>query len=194
MPPKAKYSREGITEAAFALVRERGESALTARSLAATLGTSTAPIFTAFEGIDDVMAAVTERAFALYRTYLGEGLCHPIPFKGAGLAYIRFAKEEPMLFRLLFVERRNADPLPHYLPGEGEHEETVRATVEGRYGLKAEDARYLYNHISVYVQGLASLYAYGRCVFSEEDVDRMLSEVFFALKASTENKEESQHE
>lgn len=190
MPPKAKYSRESITEAALALVRERGASALTARSLAAALGTSTAPIFTAFASIDDVMDAVLSRAFALYRTYLDKGLSHPIPFKGAGLAYIRFAKEEPMLFRLLFVERRDADPLPHYLPGEGEHEETVRAAVEGQYGLTGDTARYLYNHISVYVQGLASLYAYGRCVFTDEDVDRMLSEVFFALKTSAEMKEE----
>ena len=190
MPPRAKYTREGIAEAALALVRKEGASALTARSLASALGTSTAPIFTAYASIDEVMDAVIARAFALYRNYLEEGLRHPIPFKGTGLAYIRFAKEEPMLFRLLFVEPKNPDPLPHYFPGEGEHEEKVRATVEGGYGLNGEAARYLYNHISVYVQGLASLYAYGRCVFTDEDVDRMLSEVFFALRESLSKKEE----
>jgi hypothetical protein len=39
----------------------------------------------------------------------------------------------------------------------------------------------IYNHMSVYAHGLATLYAQGNCVFSDEDVDAMLSEVFLAL-------------
>lgn len=188
MPPKVKYSREQIVNTALELVRKQGSDALTARSLAAALGTSTAPIFTAFTSIEELADTVARKAFTLYEDYLVRGLTHPIPFKGAGLAYIRFAKDEPMLFRLLFVERKDADPIAHYLPGEGAHEEKVRDTVEGNYGLDGEEARYIYNHLSVYVQGLASLFAYGRCVFTDEDVDRMLSEAFFAFKASVENK------
>ena len=44
MPPKAKVTRDMILEAAFALVRQEGHSALNARALARKLGCSTQPI------------------------------------------------------------------------------------------------------------------------------------------------------
>lgn len=189
MPPKVKFSREEILDAAYELVRKSGRATLTARSLACALGTSTAPIFTAFESIDALTEAVKERAMTSYNAYLTEGLSHPLPFKGTGLAHIRFAKDEPLLFRFLFVENGEADPLRHYLPGDCENERMVRNTVESGYGYTTEEAKHLYNHLSVYVHGLAMLYAYGHAVFDDGDVDRMLSEVFLALKNSKEMKE-----
>ena len=128
------------------------------------------------------------RAKASYDAYLTEGLSHPIPFKGTGLAHIRFAKDEPLLFRFLFVESGEADPLRHYLPSDCENERMVRNTVESGYGYTTEEAKHLYNHLSVYVHGLAMLYAYGHAVFDEGDVDRMLTEVFLALKDKMEAK------
>lgn len=187
MPPKAKHSREEIVNAAYELIRKEGGTALTARRLAAVLNTSTAPIFTAFNSIDSLNDAVLAQGLAHYNRYLSEGLSHPIPFKGAGLAHIRFAKDEPLLFRYLFVECKEDAPVLHYLPGSGENEERVRSEIE-RYGYETEHAKRLYNHLSVYVHGLAMLYAYGHTVFDEGDVDRMLSEVFLALKDKTETK------
>lgn len=181
MPPKVRYSKEEIVSAAYELIRKEGGTALTARRLASALGTSTAPIFTAFESIDALNEAVFAHAKAYYDGYLSEGLSHPIPFKGSGLAHIRFAKDEPFLFRYLFVECKGDAPVLHYLPGKGENEERVRSEIE-RYGYETEHAKRLYNHLSVYVHGLAMLYAFGHTVFDENDVDGMLSEVFHALK------------
>ena len=52
MPPKARYTKDEIGNAAYQLIRNEGTDALTARSLATALGTSTAPIFTAFSGLN----------------------------------------------------------------------------------------------------------------------------------------------
>ena len=49
MPPRAKYTREEITEIALGIVAESGAESLNARSLAEAMGTSTRPIFTAFK-------------------------------------------------------------------------------------------------------------------------------------------------
>ncbi|MBE6656339.1 MAG: TetR/AcrR family transcriptional regulator [Ruminococcaceae bacterium] len=191
MPPKVKFSREQIVDAAYELIRKEGKDALTARNLASALGTSTAPIFTAFESIEALTDAVTARAMARYDAYLSEGLSHPIPFKGAGCAHIRFAKDEPLLFRFLFIEREGQPPVLHYLPGSGYNEERVRGTLESSYGYETESAKRLYNHLSVYVHGLAMLYAFGHCVFDEKDIDGMLFEVFHALKAKNEVKDKN---
>ncbi len=181
MPPKAKYTREEMTEIAYELVRAQGKEALHARSLATALGTSTAPIFTAFDTIEELQQAVLEKAKEKYREYLQRGLSAELPFKGAGLQYIRFAKEEPNLFKLLFMGAGDDKTVSHYMPAHDENEPLVRGTVEQAYGMSEEQAKRLYNHLSVYVHGIAVMYAQGGCVFTDEDVSNMLSEVFKAL-------------
>lgn len=182
MPPKVKYTKDAMTEVAYQMVREKGEESLSARNLAAELGTSTAPIFTAFANIDEVRGAVVERAKSCYRRYAEAGMAMDPPFKGCGLQYIRFAKEEPMLFRMLFMRADEEGRSPsHYLPEGYEQEAEVRGAVTAMYKTDNERAKRIYNHLSVYAHGLATLYAQGQCAFTDEDVSRMLSEVFLAL-------------
>ncbi len=181
MPPKVRYTKEQIVAIAYEMVRRDGEDSLTARNLAAALKTSTAPIFTAFSGIEEVRETVIERAKALYRRYSEEGLSMDPPFKGAGLKYIQFAKDEPKLFQLLFMRGNEGEALSHYMPSGYEQEKAVRDSVSEVYRMDEEKARRIYNHLSVYSHGLAVLYVQGRAVFSDEDVSRMLSEIFLAL-------------
>ena len=181
MPPKARYTKEQIVDAAYELVRRNGKGYLSARSLAAELGTSTAPIFTAFSSIEELQYAVTERAKALYAEYLRSGLSQTPAFKWAGLKYIQFAKDEPELFKMLFMKNSEGTPPSHYFPGGDENEPVVRGMLESTYGFGTEHAKRIFNHMSVYVHGLAVLYAQGYCVFTDEDVSYMLSEMFNAL-------------
>lgn len=141
------------------MVRKYGEEILSARNLAAELGTSTAPIFTAFASIEEVQL---NKAKALYCTYLKEGLQKTPPFKGAGLKYIQFAKDEPQLFKMLFMGSEEGDDFRHYFPQKDENETLVRQTAEQHYELNTQEAMRLYNHLSIYTHGLAVLYAQGQ--------------------------------
>ena len=180
MPPKVRYTREQIAEYAFDAVREEGIEALTARALAKGLGISTAPLFTAFTGIDEIRDEVINRAYALYCTYIAEGMKSDIPFKGAGLGYIRFAKDEPRLFNLLFMSPKIEEP-SHFYPAGDDNAPAIIRGICRSYGLSEDGAKKLYNHLSVYVHGVATLYARGRNVFTDEDVSRMLSELFNSI-------------
>ncbi len=182
MPPKARFTKEQITDAAYGLVQKYGADFLTARSLASELGVSTAPIFTAFNSIEEVVHTVKVKAYELYKQYIDDGLStYTPPFKGAGLKYIQFAKDEPELFKLLFMQDGDDSETTHYFPHGDEKEGDVRGAVENGYGYSKEKARNIYNHMSVYAHGIAVLYAQGKCVFTDEDVSRMLTEVFTAL-------------
>ena len=180
MPPKARYTKEQITDVAYEMVRKYGSDMLSARNLAAELGTSTSPIFAAFASIDEVLSAVAKKAEKLYVSYLSEGLSQPYAFKGAGLKYIQFAKDEPELFKFLFMCSGPDEP-SHYLPTGFKFESTVRSAVGSVYQMDPDKVKWVYNHLSVYTHGLAVLFAHGNCVFTDEDVNRMLSEVFMAL-------------
>lgn len=62
MPPRAKYTREEITEIALGIVAESGVESLNARSLAEAMGTSTRHIFTAFRNMEELEQSVRESA------------------------------------------------------------------------------------------------------------------------------------
>lgn len=111
MPRKFMFTREEILTAALDLAREKGIDAVTARGLGAKLNSSSKPIFSLFENMEDVLTAVKEAAEELYQNYLKADMAngeYP-PYKASGMAYIRFAKEETELFKLLFMRDRSRE-------------------------------------------------------------------------------------
>lgn len=103
MPPKAKFNRNEIIDTALCITREQGIEAVTARELGNRLGSSARPIFTVFNSMDEVKELVILKSKELYGQYVEEGLNQETAFKGVGIAYIRFAIEQPKLFQLLFM-------------------------------------------------------------------------------------------
>lgn len=192
MPPKAKFTKEEIVKAALKIVEREGNEALTARSLGAELGSSARPVFTVFNGMDEVFDAVISAAKAVYSGYVEEGLKARPAFKGVGTAYIRFAAERPRLFRLLFMtENAQSSDKNSILQGIEEHYESILRSIEDGYGLAGKDATDIYMHLWIYAHGIAVLIATGVCLFTPEQISQMLTEVFIGIlkniKARTEN-------
>ena len=189
MPPRAKFTREQIIDTALDIVRKEGKDALSARSLGKALGTSSAPVFTAFESMEEVQEEVIKAAKALYAGYISQGLEQTPAFKGAGLQYILFAKNEPELFQLLFMSGNGTEDLPHFLPATDENAPFVLSALEKAQNLDNATARKIYNHMAVYAFGIAVLFAKKAYIFTMEEVGDMLSEVFVSLmKQNRENK------
>ena len=107
MAPRNKFTREEMIAAAVQIVRARGEGALTARSVAEALHVSTQPVFTCFHSMEELRREVLSAARTVYDSYVERGLQAEIPFFGFGMEYIRFAREEPELYRLLFFTGRS---------------------------------------------------------------------------------------
>ena len=66
MPPKAKFTKAEIIEAALNIVRADGYEALTSRALGTYLGSSARPIFTVFKNMEEVQQDMIKSAKALY--------------------------------------------------------------------------------------------------------------------------------
>lgn len=182
MPPKAKFTKEEITAKALEIVREKGESALTARSLGDALGSSARPIFTVFESMDEVQKEVFSAATELYNGYVRKGLSETPAFKGVGQAYIRFAADEPKLFQLLFMRENESMPDKNsVLPLIDGNSEAILGSIENGYGLSRELSESLYLHLWIYSHGIAVLIATKVCVMSEKEVSDMLTVIFTGL-------------
>ena len=100
MPPKVKITKNEIINSSLELIRHNGANALNARSIAASLGCSTQPIFSNITSMEELDSAVAEAAREHYYGFLkkeAESGKYPT-YKAFGMAYIRFAKEEIELF------------------------------------------------------------------------------------------------
>lgn len=188
MPPKCKFTKEQIIEAALALTQEQGIEAVTARSVAARLSSSPKVIFSLFRNMEEVQAGVLRAAQALYERRIEEGMSggeYP-PYKGSGMAYVQFARDEKRLFRLLFMRDRSAETV-------GEDRESVRPQMElikQNLGLD-EDTAYLFHlEMWLYVHGIAVTIATSYIDWDTALVSRMLTDGFLGLKHRYESAKE----
>ena len=186
MPPKAKFTKEEIIEAALAITRQDGLEAVTARELGSRLNSSARPIFTVFQNMEEVIEEVKSAARECNKEYIYEGLQEEPAFKGVGRAYIRFAMEEKRLFRLLFMsEQEEKNGIEGILSIIDENYETILESLMNGYGLQEKEALKLYQNIWIYTHGIASLCVTGVCLFTQEEIDDMLTDVFISLLKKT---------
>lgn len=166
-----------MVSAALQVVRANGIDGLTAKALADELGTSTQPVFTAFGSMDALRQAVHAAALDIYDRYMNAGLLEDIPFFGAGMQYIRFAREEPALYRLLFLSGASntaIDTMQRLLA-------LVRPALRRVYRLTDVEAGVYFRDLWLVVHGLATLIVSGCCPYSEQEIGQMLTGISLSL-------------
>lgn len=182
MPPKAKFNRNEIIDTALCITREQGIEAVTARELGNRLGSSARPIFTVFESMDEVKELVILKSKELYGQYVEEGLNQETAFKGVGIAYIRFAMEQPKLFQLLFMTpvEGNKD-ISMILPVIDDNYDKILKSVQEPYCLENQAAENICQHLWTYTHGIATMIATGICHYTMEQISENLTYVFKGL-------------
>jgi AcrR family transcriptional regulator len=104
MPPKTKFSSEDIIETAFSVVRKQGVNALSTRSIAKGLNSSTMPVYSYLKSKKNLEEEVVKKAFELLFNYQTTPRTGDI-FLDMGVGYVLFAKEEKYLFRCINDEK-----------------------------------------------------------------------------------------
>lgn len=174
MAPRSKYTREEMVEAAVRVVREKGIDALTAKALASELGVSTQPVFTCFHTIEEAKREVRTAAERVYDRYVEDGLRMKVPFLGVGMQYIHFAKEEPQLYRLLFLAT-SEDGSSSVMDALHHSQNLVRESLQETYHIDAQTADRYYRDMWLVVHSLATLVVTGGCPYSEEEMGHILT-------------------
>ena len=182
MPPKAKFTKEQITKAALTVVSEKGVQALTAKELGAALGTSTTPIFTAFNSMQEVQDAVMLAAMERFEEYAHKAAHIKPAFKQVGMQMILFAKEEPKLYQLIFMSSiSEAQTFDDIYARLGSVADECLDVLQKDYDLSKENAKTLFEHVWIHTFGIGALCATGMCDFSHERIAEMLTQDFTAM-------------
>ena len=130
--------------------------------------------------MEEVQQEVLIAADALYQRYLETDMAagkYP-PYKASGMAYIRFAREERELFKLLFMRDRSREKAP---PKDSE-DAPIIALIQKNTGMSRETARLFHLEMWIYVHGIATMTATAYLDFDEASVSGMLTDAYMSLK------------
>lgn len=179
LPPSRKISREAIMEACLKIVRGEGLENLNARRIAKELGCSTQPIFSHFANMDEIKDEVIKEISRYFDQAMLRGNYTKPVYKDIGINYIRFAKEEPVYFKLLF-NREEALGVINFIELSGSSEEIFH-TISKQTGMTNEQARQFHQRMWLYVNGIANLVANNTCTFSEDEIDNLLTQQYISM-------------
>lgn len=180
MPRKPQFTREEIAEHALIVIREQGMENLTARELAKHLGTTVAPIFVHYPTMENLKKEVRILGQEVYRSYIESGLTEEIPFLAVGMQYIRFAREEPQLYRFLFLsdEKENS----HYAMEELYYtQDLVRETLQRIYRISEQAADHYFRDLWLVAHSIAMLLVTGGCDYTETEIRDIFTEISISI-------------
>ena len=175
MAPKVRITKDDIINASIDIIKREGLDALNARAVASALGCSTQPVFSNFATMEELLRAVLESSHRLYLSFLEEEARSGkyTEYKSFGLAYIRFAKEERELFKLLFM--RDSFTLT------ADYSKSIELIMESN-GFSREIAELMHLEMWVFVHGIATMLATSYLDLEESLISTMLSDVYNGLK------------
>jgi len=165
-----------MIQAALDLVRSKGLAALSARQLGQALGCSVRPIYGTFPSMDALRSALLERIVQVFMEHLlrDDSPAGPGSFLAMGLGYLRFARQEPELYRALFLSRhevfeRSEDAIQPVFESMALHPQMA--------DLSRDQLERILRDLWFYTHGLATLSAVGQVQAREDELAARLERV-----------------
>lgn len=187
MPPSRKYTREDIIECSYKIVEEEGIASLNARNIARKLHSSIQPIFHNFTNMEELRNAVFEKISQTYQDYLFASLDTDKPYRQIGINYIRFAKEKPNLFHVLFMS-----PSTMTKDNFGHQDESIQKILEviKQDENVTENLKDFHFKMWIFTHGIAVLIVSGMCHFTDEEISSLLTNEYQSLLKGRKMKNE----
>ena len=177
MPPKTKITKEMIVQAAVEVATQSGYEAINARTVSERLHCSTQPVMYHFSTIEAMKRAAYARIDQMHTDYMMTTSPQCDPLLGIGLNYIRFAVEEPQLFRFLFQSgyaRENS--LLEMM--DSEDLIPVLAAMQEGAGLSMEKTKQVFLTVALFAHGYASIIANNGLEYDEPLIAKHLEQAW----------------
>ena len=167
MPPKTRVTESMIVSAAIEVVRQSGFENINARTVSGQLHCSTQPVMYQFSTIENLKKAAYRQADQFHTQYMMSTPPGQDPILGIGLNYIRFAVEEPQLFRFLF-QSGYAEENSLLEMVDSEELVPVLAAMQEGSGLSLKQTKGVFITVALFAHGYASIIANNHLEFDEK--------------------------
>ena len=186
MPPIVKIKREDIIDTTFEIIRKEGLEAVNARKIAQNLNCSVQPIFSNFENMEDLKKCTLEKIALYFYKFIINLYDDKLPkYKQVGMNYIKFAKQEPIFYKILFLENHSIrTPM---LEADNEDLNMIKQYVESSTNLTKENIQAFHVKMWIFTHGLATLVSSKNIDIPEKQISDLISKEFQALMLLEEN-------
>jgi len=181
MPPKTRFDKTNIIKTSYELMEEKGIEAVVAREIAKKLGSTTAPIFTCFKNMDELIEAVYNLATDKCEEYLNEAINYSPALKEFGLRLYRYSKSHPNAYKFIFMKHKSDSNQNFANVGFIDILEPLISEESEEFNISYEESRKLINMMCVYSLGLGTLCVNKIKEFSEDEVSNQISTQFISL-------------
>ena len=189
MPPKTRITKDMIVQAAVEVAKQNGYENINARTVSGQLHCSTQPVMYHFSTIDAIKRAAYARVDHLHSEYMMTIPPKQHPVLGIGLNYIRFAVEEPQLFRFLFQSGyAKENSLLEMI--DSEELIPVLTAMQESVGLSREKTKRVFLTVAMFAHGYASIIANNGLEYDEKLVAEHLEQAWNGALLAAEQRGE----
>lgn len=178
MPPKEKVSRVMVLDAAFEMTRENGFENVTARKLAERLGSSTQPIFRAYENMDMLKEDLFYKSAEMFSDHMLHSRTKGKPvYLSMGMAYIELALKEKYLFKLIAdIDEYDTGDIHEFLQ-QGDCNDLLEKLPRTEK-LSSEKKKEVFRMVWMFTHGVASLVTSKRVELTQDEIEEMLKKAY----------------
>lgn len=186
MSKPTKITKEIILEKALEIIRTQGIEKVSNREIAKKLNSSIRPIYYQFKNSEELYNELLMKMETYFYSFLLDNEIEDIPkYKQIGINYIKFAKEEPNIFKALFMKKNNL--VVENFIGQIKEFKEIEKFVKVSTNLKNEEIKSFHVKMWIFTHGLATLIASNTINFNDQQIRDLLSYEFQALMLLEEN-------
>lgn len=187
--PKQRITKEMVVSAAFDLARDGGMEQVIVKNIADKIGCSVQPIYSYCKNMDGLRRDVTERVTHFTREYIAARIDKDDPFQSTGQAYIDFARQEPHLFRIFILHRRDRISSLNDLYAS-EADPGMAGFIAQSLSISLPQARQLHLNMLIYTIGLGAIFSMTTPGIPTDEIYHQQDKAYqIFLKAALEGKD-----
>lgn len=167
--PKQRITKEMVINAAFEIARDGGIEQVMVKNIADKIGCSVQPIYSYCNNMDGLRQGVVAKVRQFIQEYMAEHIDPDDLFRSTGNSYLRFAKEEPNLFKIFILhERKGISSLDDLYQSEASPH--VAEFIADRLKISVPKARQLHLNMLIYTIGIGTIFSVAQPGIAAEEV------------------------
>lgn len=172
MPPPRKFQKEEIVSIAYEIAKKEGFEGINARRIAKELGCSVQPIFHNFSTMEELTKEVYQKIYSKYKEYMLRRTSSENVYKQMGLSYIKFAKDYPEFFKILFMQKTELNA-ENFIIADDAGDNVIQAGQQ-LTGLSYDEQKKFHVQVWIFTHGIACLVATKTILFLDEEISELL--------------------
>lgn len=156
--PKQRITKEMVVNAAFEIARNSGMEQVMVKNIAEKIGCSVQPIYSYCKNMDGLRQDVVEQVNCFIQKYVTSHISKNDIFRSTGKTYIQLAQEEPHLFKIFILHKREGISSLNDLY-QSEANPHIAEIIASELNISVTQAKQLHLNMLIYTIGIGTIFS-----------------------------------